>query len=101
METFGSELTKKGLFQLLMESRAKMGGIEFQNFTTNDGLGSNTAWCSYMNKNGILWFGTKGGVTKFDGRAFKIIPIPLASGKSKCTKYLSRQNGAILVRDRR
>ena len=71
---------EKGLF-FFDGKPGKDGRIEFQNFTTNDGLGSNTAWCSYMDKNGILWFGTKGGVTKFDGRAFKIIPIPLASGK--------------------
>ncbi|MBK8602735.1 MAG: hypothetical protein IPN87_06445 [Saprospiraceae bacterium] len=79
----------------------KDGRIEFQNFTTNDGLGSNTAWCSYMDK------------MEYCGLAPKMVSLNLMEEhsksylflwpveKSKCTKYLSRQNGPILVRDGR
>lgn len=42
------------------------GGI-FTNFSEKDGLGNNRIWCALEDSEGIIWFGTEGGLSKFDG----------------------------------
>jgi ligand-binding sensor domain-containing protein/class 3 adenylate cyclase len=48
------------------------GGISnFKNFTTDDGLALDMVNCSFMDKSGNLWFGTRGGgVSRYDGKSF-------------------------------
>ena len=46
-------------------------GKSFQNFTTKDGLVSNNIICIYEDKSGIIWFGTIGGVSCYDGKSFR------------------------------
>ena len=46
-------------------------GKDLVNFTTQNGLTSNSIWTIYQDRTGDLWFGTAGGgVCKYDGRAF-------------------------------
>jgi ligand-binding sensor domain-containing protein len=40
------------------------------NYTTVQGLCSDHINCMLEDKTGILWFGTNGGITKYDGEAF-------------------------------
>lgn len=45
--------------------------LSFTNYSTEQGLSLSTIVCSYMDKSGNLWFGSRGGgVSKFDGRSF-------------------------------
>ncbi|OJU24454.1 MAG: hypothetical protein BGN92_10815, partial [Sphingobacteriales bacterium 41-5] len=45
--------------------------IQFRNYTVNNGLPSNTTWNILQDDKGFMWFGTKNGLTKFDGFQFK------------------------------
>jgi sensor histidine kinase YesM len=42
------------------------------NYTTADGLPSNTVFCSMQDSKGYIWFGTDKGVAKFDGVKFTV-----------------------------
>ena len=44
----------------------------FVNYTTADGLPSNTVFCSLQDSKGYLWFGTDKGVARFDGDKFSV-----------------------------
>ena len=45
-------------------------GKSFQNFTVKDGLVSNYVYSIYQASDGVLWFGTGGGVSRYDGKGF-------------------------------
>ncbi|MBN1290851.1 MAG: T9SS type A sorting domain-containing protein [Candidatus Latescibacteria bacterium] len=38
--------------------------------TTNEGLANNSVLSVYVGRDGVKWFGTKSGVTKYDGKTF-------------------------------
>src|SRR5437870_4093033 len=42
----------------------------FTHFTTNDGLAQNMIICMHLDSRGFLWFGTKNGLSRYDGYAF-------------------------------
>jgi ligand-binding sensor domain-containing protein/signal transduction histidine kinase len=42
----------------------------FTNLTTKQGLAENMVWSTLEDKKGNLWFGTDGGVSKYDGNRF-------------------------------
>ncbi|WP_412467623.1 two-component regulator propeller domain-containing protein [Pedobacter sp. KLB.chiD] len=43
----------------------------FRHYQVENGLSNNTAFCSVQDGNGFMWFGTKDGLNRFDGYAFK------------------------------
>jgi ligand-binding sensor domain-containing protein len=43
----------------------------FQHFTTRQGLADNSVICIYEDKAGIIWFGTAGGASRYDGKSFQ------------------------------
>ncbi|MBC8235973.1 carboxypeptidase regulatory-like domain-containing protein, partial [bacterium] len=45
-------------------------GKEFINFTTKDGLAHNAVSTIHCDPDGVLWFGTRGGVSRYDGEEF-------------------------------
>src|SRR5690606_34592884 len=45
--------------------------ILFRNYSVEQGLCSNTVWCINQDQQGYLWFGTKNGLSRFDGYNFK------------------------------
>ncbi|MBP6025632.1 ligand-binding sensor domain-containing protein [Ferruginibacter sp.] len=47
------------------------GQAGFQHFTTRDGLADNDVICIYEDKAGIIWFGTRGGASRYDGISFR------------------------------
>ena len=47
------------------------GQAGFQHFTTREGLANNEVICIYEDKAGIIWFGTAGGVSRYDGKSFR------------------------------
>ncbi len=44
----------------------------FRHYKVEEGLSYNAVICSYQDKKGFLWFGTKDGLNRFDGNNFKI-----------------------------
>ncbi len=58
----------------------------FTTYTTEQGLATNKIECAAEDENGNLWFGTDGGgLTRFDGEAFKINIVPKGVTKSTVT----------------
>ena len=53
-------------------------GKSFQHFTTTEGLAHNTVNSIYEDKAGIIWFGTGGGVSRYDGKSFRNLTSPNA-----------------------
>ncbi|MGV3509043.1 MAG: ligand-binding sensor domain-containing protein, partial [Sphingobacteriaceae bacterium] len=43
----------------------------FRNYSVLNGLTSNTVWCIGQDNKGYMWFGTKNGISRFDGYQFK------------------------------
>jgi len=43
----------------------------YRYFSTRDGLAQMQLMCAFQDMDGYLWFGTKGGVSRWDGIAFK------------------------------
>ncbi len=43
----------------------------YRYFSTRDGLAQMQLICAFQDRDGYLWFGTKGGVSRWDGKAFK------------------------------
>ena len=44
----------------------------FRRYQVENGLSHNTVFCSLQDKDGFLWFGTRDGLDRFDGKNFKI-----------------------------
>lgn len=44
----------------------------FRSYQANDGLSSNTVTCLQQDARGFMWFGTRNGLSRFDGTRFKI-----------------------------
>ncbi len=75
-------LTEQGL-----KEHSKEIAKSFTNYTTMDGLINNGTWCVLIDKTGNYWFGTEGGVSRFDGNLFTNFPIPAADHKDFPNAY--------------
>jgi polyisoprenoid-binding protein YceI/streptogramin lyase len=53
-------------------------GKSIQHFTTTQGLANNVVTTIYEDKAGIIWFGTGGGVSRYDGKSFQNFTSPNA-----------------------
>ena len=45
-------------------------GVNFKNFTVDDGLINNEIVCIYQDRLGNIWFGANGGMSRYDGQSF-------------------------------
>jgi len=43
----------------------------YRHFTTRDGLAQMQVMCTFQDSDGFMWFGTKGGVSRWDGTSFR------------------------------
>ncbi|MEC3880120.1 hybrid sensor histidine kinase/response regulator transcription factor [Parapedobacter sp. 10938] len=59
------------LVSLLVGTPLAAQQILFRNYSVEDGLRSNTVWCITQDAQGYMWFGTKNGLSRFDGYQFK------------------------------
>ena len=48
----------------------------FEHYTTHDGLPSNTIQCTFQDRFGFVWIGTRDGLVRFDGYDFRSIGEP-------------------------
>lgn len=70
-----------------------------KNITTEDGLSDNRITCFYKDKTGFIWIGTKNGLNRYDGHAFKIFRPAKTNSISNETinDIASDKNGRIWV----
>lgn len=61
------------VFPALLFSLTRMNGmpVEFRHFQVDEGLVNNTVFCVIQDSRGFMWFGTKAGLNRFDGKNFK------------------------------
>ncbi|WP_207632653.1 sensor histidine kinase [Foetidibacter luteolus] len=45
--------------------------LSYTHYDTKNGLAGSTVYCSTLDKDGFLWFGTENGLSRFDGTHFK------------------------------
>ena len=73
----------------------------FRHFQVENGLSNNSVHSSIMDRNGFLWFGTKGGLNRYDGYQFKSIQLDPNNEKSLSTdvinSMLADENGNIWI----
>ncbi|MBD3342359.1 MAG: hypothetical protein GF353_24880 [Candidatus Lokiarchaeota archaeon] len=56
--------------------------LSLKNLTVDDGLSQNWVRCIYQDSRGYLWFGTQGGLNRYDGYSFKIFTNNPSNSKS-------------------
>lgn len=54
-------------------------GKEFTQFTEKDGLSSNSVWSILEDKLGNIWFGTKDGLSKYNGKTISKVPFTVTN----------------------
>uniref|UniRef100_UPI0025E1946B ligand-binding sensor domain-containing protein n=1 Tax=Proteiniphilum sp. UBA5384 TaxID=1947279 RepID=UPI0025E1946B len=71
----------------------------FKHYNINNGLSQNTVRCILQDKTGFMWFGTKDGLSRFDGTAFKIFKFSPGGDLSNNVFHhiLEDKNGNIWV----
>lgn len=62
--------------------------ILFRNYTVADGLCANTVWAISQDNHGYMWFGTKDGLSRFDGYQFKSYRFDKNINKSIGNKWV-------------
>lgn len=65
----------------------KYDGKYFINYTTNEGLNSNTIYSIVEDKSGNIWVSTNKGINRFDGIKFQNFPIVFKTKNSMLSNY--------------
>jgi ligand-binding sensor domain-containing protein len=66
---------------------------------TEEGLPHNSVGCMLQDRTGFMWFGTSGGLARFDGREFKEfrLPAPYSARGYNIRELAEDHTGALLV----
>ncbi len=75
---------------------SRFDGKSFKNYSTKDGLPSNTIYSVFDDGDGNIWIGTQRGIAKFDGRDFRSY---LMDGKPlvKAEAFLKDEDGNLVI----
>lgn len=57
---------------LLVQGYLQAQPLYFKNYQVSNGLSNNTINCILQDKQGFLWFGSRNGLNRFDGKNFKV-----------------------------
>ncbi len=74
-------------------------GKSFTNYTTKDGLNSNSIWSMIEDKNGNILFGTGKGICRFNGKSFIDITKNTSLRYSSISPMLEDKTGRLWVCD--
>ncbi len=69
----------------------KYDGKIFRQFTTNEGLYSNTIWCLLEDREGRIWVGTDAGANVYAEEYFSKIDIPASEGNEWITSSVENE----------
>lgn len=72
-------------------------GKSFQHFTTREGLAHNQAMCIYEDKAGMIWFGTGGGLSRFDGKTFRNFTLEGGQANNTITTIMEDKTGRLWI----
>jgi ligand-binding sensor domain-containing protein len=73
----------------------------FTHLTMQDGLCGNNVSCIYEDKSGMLWFGTDGGVCKYDGKTFSAFALPGNDSSSKFNYLKNERSVGSILQDKK
>ncbi|RAV30260.1 hypothetical protein DN748_05595 [Sinomicrobium soli] len=76
------------LFGIFFKSPAQQQELTFRNYTVEEGLVSNTIWSIGQDSKGYMWFGTKNGLSRFDGYEFKSYQLSNKQGNSLGSNFI-------------
>ncbi|MBL8892120.1 MAG: hypothetical protein JNL67_19245 [Planctomycetaceae bacterium] len=79
-------------FGTISEGVACYDGQNLTWLSSKDGLGGNTVVSIAEDAQGVLWFGTDGGVTKYDGQVWKTYSTSEGLPGTRCYVLADRQN---------
>lgn len=71
--------------------------VVIQNFTTADGLPTNSIRCVKSDKTGNIWFGSSAGLTKFDGNTFVTYTTADGLPSNTINRISLASNGDLLI----
>lgn len=69
-------------FPLLLRGQEAPAFSNIQYLTSDDGLSQNEVTCMLQDRQGFLWIGTRGGLNRYDGHAFKIFQNEIGNANS-------------------
>lgn len=64
------------------------GDSRLQNISIEDGLSLNSVTCIGSDRNGFIWFGTTGGLNRYDGYSFRIYTHQSNEANSLCHDHI-------------
>ncbi|MGY4384519.1 polyisoprenoid-binding protein YceI [Pedobacter sp. UYP24] len=68
--------TDSGVYYYKTSASFSAGLKSIKHFTTAEGLANNRVMSVYEDKAGIIWFGTGGGISRYDGKSFQNFKNP-------------------------
>ncbi len=75
--------------------------LRFENISTEDGLSQSTITAILQDSQGFMWFGTEGGLNKYDGRQFTIYQHdkdnPLTLSDNVISSLFEDQDGSLWI----
>ncbi|MEO6329435.1 MAG: two-component regulator propeller domain-containing protein [Ginsengibacter sp.] len=63
--------------------------VKFDHLQTNDGLSQSNVLCILQDSRGLMWFGTRDGLNKYDGYKFTVYKNDAKDSKSISNNYIS------------
>ena len=66
--------------------------------TAEDGLASRSVYCAVKDKNGFIWFGTKNGLNRYDGKNFKLFTTKEGLSQNLVLNLEVGPNNLLLIR---
>ncbi|MCO6487743.1 MAG: response regulator [Phaeodactylibacter sp.] len=75
--------------------------LHFSHLSLKDGLSQSTVLCSWQDRHGFLWFGTRDGLNRYDGYSFEVyrneIGNPRSLGSNVINEISEDKNGNLWI----
>lgn len=71
--------------------------LHIKNYSTDDGLPTAQIWCTLQDSKGYMWFGTTGGLVKYNGKQFKNFSVIDGLCNNIVRSLLEDKNGNLWI----